>query len=373
MLGYAAPHGGGGGEPGRTCNRGAVPAPRHLGELKNIAREKPNKFGFPPSFNEADTTDKPSPIANMAPLSEGQGADLKRKRRCAWESLLAVDESVGALLDELKRSGERNDTYVFFLSDNGFLRGEHRIRNQKRYLYEESARGPFIVRGPGVARNVESNNVVTNADIAPTILEIAGAQPGVTQDGESLLPTFADPKREDGRAILLEAYAGNEIIGVRTSQYLYTEWDTGQLLPERELYDTYSDPYQLNNLAGNPAYAPVVSDLAAELDALIKCEGAECRARPGITLSVTPGGQGKGCVFEPLLARVDSAQADEIVAVEFRAGKQLAAVDNAAPFEAALPAAGLRKQRPEPGEVLARALFKDGRRVAATTQVTLCK
>ena len=369
MLGYAAPHGGGGGAPGRSCNRGARPAPRHLGAL----RKKATKYGFPPSFNE-DTSDKPSPIAGLAPLGEGQISDIRRKRRCAWESLLAVDESIGAILEELKRSGERRNTYVFFTSDNGLLRGEHRIRNQKRYLYEESARVPFIVRGPGVARGESSADVVTNADLVPTILDISGAAPGLLQDGESLRGTFASPKIENGRAILLEAYAGPQIIGLRTSRYLYTEWDTDQLLPERELYDTYVDPNQLNNLIGDPTYAPVVETLAAQLGQMVDCEGVDCRARPTTQVSVSGSGTGKGgCALEPVVARLDSPQAAEIELVEFRVEGKLVLTDTVPPYEAALPYPPLRRALPEAGTVLAKALFDDGRRIATPVSVKACE
>ena len=114
------------------------------------------------------------------------------------------------------------------------------------------------------------------------------------------MPSLLDPKLEHGRAILLEAYAGEQILGVRTSRYLYTEWDGDKnpLLPERELYDMYADPNQLNNLAGDPAYQPVVNQLGKELDQLIDCAGASCRGVPIGTLTLATGGNGKnGCVF----------------------------------------------------------------------------
>ena len=369
MLGYAAPHGGGGGEPGRSCNRGAVPAPRHLGGLRDR-----RKFPLPPSFNEADVSDKPSSLQSIPPLAPNQISDVTRKRRCAWESLLAVDESVGEIVAEVKRSGLRESTYIFFLSDNGYLRGEHRIRNQKRYLYEESARVPFVVRGPGVARGATSSDVVTNADLPATILQLAGASPGKTQDGISLVPNFTDPTLERGRAILLEAYAGQQIIGVRTSRYLYTEWDTDALLPERELYDTYIDPFQLDNRAGDPAYAGVVSDLAEELDSLIDCAGPDCHGTPTAELSVTGAATGAGgCLEAPLYARVTSSSADEIVSVTFQAEGVALPADTAAPFETGLRYAPLRQALPKRGLVSARINFEDGRRVAVSQRVLACR
>ena len=378
MLGYAAPHGGGGGEPGRSCNRGAEPAPRHLGDLK-----QQKKFPLPPSFNEADVSDKPSPIQKLAPLTPGQISDITRKRRCSWESLLAVDESVGTLLAELKRTKELANTYVFYVSDNGFLRGEHRIRNNKRFLYEESARVPFIARGPGIPRGEESENVVTNADLVPTILSLSGAAAGKTQDGESLMPSLTNPQLETGRAILHEAYAGLPILGVRTSRYLYAEWATeaseGVLPPlltgepELELYDTYADPYQLTNLAHDPAYAGVVDDLALELDRLLDCAGASCLTRPGALLNVAPAAVGaKNCAVEPVVASVQVPNPADVITVTFRADGVSAGSDTAPPYEALLPYQALRDARPKTATVSAKVLFADGRRLGLTSKILAC-
>jgi arylsulfatase A-like enzyme len=369
-LGYAAPHGGGGGSPGVSCNRGAVPDPEDLGALKN--HKKPT---LPPSFNEADVSDKPSPVADQPLMTPGQIQDTLRKRRCAWESLLAVDRSVGEILDELKKDGERSDTYIFFASDNGFLRGEHRIKSQKRYIYEESAKVPFIVRGPGVARGEQSADVVTNADVVPTILDISHATPGNPQDGVSLLDDFANPKLEHGRAILHEAYAGQTILGVRTSRYLYTEWDTGiSLLPERELYDTYVDPYELSNLANDPAYAATVNQLSDELHQLIKCQGVDCHIEETAQISLASAGPGpKGCSLEPVIARLTSPDEAQITSTEFRVDGALAGIDNVAPYEVQLPYKAIRAELPDEATVVGRAVFTDGRRVAVTTNVKACE
>ena len=369
MVGYAAPHGGGGGEPGRSCNRGAIPAPRHLASLRGKL-----DGALPPSFNEADVADKPSPVAGTSSLTPGQVSDILRKRRCAWESLLAVDESVGELIDEIQRSGEKRNTYVFFVSDNGYLRGEHRIRNQKRYLYEESARIPFIARGPGIARGEKSDDVVVNADLTATILEISGARPGLTQDGQSLLPSLAQPDLENARAIELEAQAGPAMYGIRTNRFLYTEWETSRVVPDRELYDTFADPYQLNNLILDPNYAGVVASLARQLRELRDCAGASCRTAPTGELAVATGGTGKGgCSYAPVIARLDSPDGDDIVAVNFRAGKTNLGDDTEPPFEVEVPYPILQKALPEAVPVVARALFPDGRVLGRPATVKACK
>jgi N-acetylglucosamine-6-sulfatase len=368
-LGYAAPHGGGGGDPGRSCNRAAVPAPRDLSTLKGKFKNT-----LPPSFNEADISDKPSAISEKQPMTPGQISDTLRKRRCAWESLLAVDDSVGALVNEIERDGIKKNTYIFFLSDNGFLRGEHRIRDNKRYLYEESARVPFIARGPGIPHGESSEDVVVNADLTSTILELSGASPGLVQDGQSLMPSLFNPKLERGRAILFEAYAGPAITGVRTSRYLYTEWDTGGPVPELELYDTYADPFQLSNLAKDPAYLSVVLELGNELDDLLDCAGPSCRGAPSGNLTFTNGGVGKnGCVLPPVTARFSSPEEDQIVGVSFRAGRVAVGDDTIAPFEIAIPDSAIRDELPAPATVTAKALFDDGRRLGQAANLKACK
>ena len=377
-LGYAAPHGGGGGDPGRSCNRAAVPAPEDLATLKGKFRNI-----LPPSFNEADVSDKPSAIASRESLTPGQIADTLRKRRCAWESLLAVDRSIGELTDVIAREGIEENTYVFFLSDNGFLRGEHRIRDNKRFLYEESARVPFIATGPGIPEGQSSNDVVVNADLTSTIVEIAGATPGLTPDGQSLLPSLTSPKLERGRAILLEAYAGTPMLGVRTSRYLYTEWqDQGLteevpdevLPPQRELYDTYADPYQLDNRANDPNYASVVAELGDELDELIDCAGDDCRTAPSATLSFVNGGTGpNGCVLSPVTASLNPGSGDgPIVGVTFRAGKTTIGTDSEAPFETPIPDSAIRAEEPKRATVVAETLYTDGRRLALPAKIRLC-
>jgi hypothetical protein len=285
-----------------------------------------------------------------------------------------VDDSVGAILDELKRDGERRDTYVFFVSDNGFLFGQHRIRAQKRYLYEESARVPFVARGPGIARGESSEDVVVNADITSTILDISGAVPGLQQDGQSLLPSLVDPESEHARAILLEAEAGPEIVGVRTWRYLYTQWDTGTVVPEPELYDNVTDPYQLNNLALNPAYASVVAELAGELNDLRDCAGADCRTAPTGALTLTSGGNGKGgCSYSPVIAHLNASDQDRILSVSFRAGNTSLGDDSSPPYEIEVPYPLLQKALPDPVSIAGSALYSDGRRLTSAVKAKACR
>ncbi len=131
-LGPTAPH-----QP-------ADPAPRHEDALANASLPRP------PSFDEDDVSDKPAWIRDNPPLGLEHTAyteDLHRKR---LQSMLAVDDMIGELVEALKESGELDDTYIFFTSDNGFHLGIHRLSVGKWTAYEEDIRVPLIVRGPGV-------------------------------------------------------------------------------------------------------------------------------------------------------------------------------------------------------------------------------
>jgi hypothetical protein len=216
--------------------------------------------------------------------------------------------------------------------------------------------------------------VATNADLVPTIAQLTGVAPGLVPDGQSLVPTLRRPTFENGRAALLEAYAGDEIIGLRTSRYLYAEWDTEQVLPEIELYDNYADPYQLNNLARDPAHATVVADLRQQLRELIDCAGAECIQHPTAQLDFDTSGAGKGdCALTPVIARVFSPNQGQISQVDFRVDRAFAGSDTEAPFEVALPDKLLRNALPKSAEVVAEVNFDDGRRLGIPAKIKVCK
>ena len=107
--------------------------------------------------------------------------------------LLAVDEQVGAIVQALEDEGQLANTYLMFISDNGYFAGEHRIRQGKYLPYEPSSHVPLLIRGPGIPAGQTSNALVSNVDVASTIADIAEATPTLTQDGRSLLPLAASP------------------------------------------------------------------------------------------------------------------------------------------------------------------------------------
>jgi N-acetylglucosamine-6-sulfatase len=266
-LTYTAPHNGGPNpnpNPPYDCDGTAKPAPRHAHAFDSVP------LPMPPNFNEADVSDKPVEISGRPLLKAGQVANIQRIYRCRLESLLSVDEGVKQVVDALKARGELASTMLMFTSDNGFFHGEHRIPAGKQRIYEESIRVPLAIRGPGIPKEVDVGDLVINADLAPTIVEVANANPGLVMDGRSLIPVAQQPGIEQGRELLIEQPSFGAI---RTERYMYAEHGTG----ERELYDLNADPFELQSRHDDPAYASVKDQLAARLHELLSCAGPSCR------------------------------------------------------------------------------------------------
>ncbi len=366
-VAYTAPHSGGpdddndGGVPDTDCNNTAKPAPRHAHAFDSEPLPRP------PSFNEADVSDKPAQIRNQAPLDAADITNITHRYRCRLASLLHIDEGVDSILDALKDAGELEDTLVIYTSDNGFFHGEHRIRNGKNKLYEEANRDPLLIRGPGIPEGKTVNDIVVNADLAPTILDAAGAKAGLPEDGRSLL-TYADkPSAKRGRALLLEVGYGK---GVRTARYAYIERDTG----EKELYDLDSDPYELQNRAGDPSYAAAQSALAADLAGLRTCAGQSCRTRPDLDLKLRQHSarrNGHRCAQGSVRARVQGGDGGLVDTVEFSVDGHKVGEDGSKPFKDKLPRKRLKKHKK--ADVRATARLLDGRVLTLDDTVRACR
>jgi N-acetylglucosamine-6-sulfatase len=245
---------------------GPRPAPRHLGRFGALALPRPA------AFDEADVDDKPAHVRRLPRLDPAVVRQTTLDYRAQLESLLAVDEAVAGIVDALNRSGELDNTLIVFTSDNGWMRGQHRISRGKRYVYEESIRVPLIVRGPGFARNATSTVPISNIDLAPTVLAAAGARAGRAVDGRPLTALAGQPARD----LLIET--GPKPSGepwytaIRTPRHVYVEHSTGEI----ELYDLRADPHQLDSLHDDPDTADLRRDLAKRLRALRRCAAYTC-------------------------------------------------------------------------------------------------
>jgi N-acetylglucosamine-6-sulfatase len=170
-----------------------------------------------------------------------------------------------------------DNTVLIFTSDNGFFQGEHRIEFDKLRVYDEASRVPLLIRGGGFPTGVTAKQFVSNIDLAPTSVALAGATSRLVMDGRPLLPLAQNPGIATARDVLIEALTYK---AVRNRSFLYVEHNTG----ERELYDmragaTNYDQYQLNSRHTDAAYNATKSRLATKLNKLRICSGASCGAQ----------------------------------------------------------------------------------------------
>jgi arylsulfatase A-like enzyme len=255
---------------GQDAPRDPRPAPRDLGEYRDLAVPRP------PSFAEADLSDKPRVVQEIAERKGITGITDKLRANYLGrvESLLAVDRMVGGLVEALRRNRELRDTLIIYTSDNGFMLGEHGLAG-KHLPYEESIRVPLVMRGPGLPSGEAIDGMVQNIDLAPTILDAAGIPARRKQDGVSMLRLSTGGGFDEDRHLLIEYLESPERFkSVRSPDgFLYAEYAKGAV----ELYDLNRDPFQLENVAEARRYTAVEKGLAERLEALRDCAGRACR------------------------------------------------------------------------------------------------
>ena len=257
-----------------------VPAERHKGKYNG----KPFKF--------------PATMAAAGPMAQGRPMWVHNQRN-SWhgvdfpyhsdldvaayyqryaESLCAVDDSLGRVMDALRQRGELDSTLIVYMGDNGFAFGEHGLID-KRTAYEESMRVPLLARCPelfgGSGRTV--NQVVANLDIMPTVLDAAGVRAPAGGDGASWLP-LAQGKEIPWRQELLYEYYWERnfphtptIHALRGDRYKFIRahgvWDID------ELYDLAEDPLESRNLIFSEKHRPVAEQMRTRLFEVLEQTG----------------------------------------------------------------------------------------------------
>ena len=181
----------------------------------------------------------------------------------------SVDDNVGRLLDYLDRNGLARNTIVIYTSDQGFFLGDHGLFD-KRFMYEESLRMPFLVRWPAVIRpGSRSDGMALNIDFAPTFLEAARLPVPDAMQGHSFLPLLRGRMPPGWQTSMYYRYYHDPgdhntraHYGVRTRTHkLIYFWKKGQW----ELYDLVNDPLEMNNIYGQPGQDALTAELKAEL------------------------------------------------------------------------------------------------------------
>lgn len=238
----------------------ALPAPGDENLYANLAPHRP------PNFNEEQVSDKPDWIHDLPIIDEDGLDDIDDNRVGQLQSLNALDLAVNKILDRLAEHGELDQAFILYISDNGYFWGEHRLERGKGYAYEESILVPFAIYYPPLIPEARiENRLVANIDIAPTIYDLVGLATPADVDGSSLLDLlYAEVDWRD-RLIIENWIEPGHYAAVRSDQFLYVQWD--QFQPE--LYNTFDDPHQLENLASLQEYSPLMNDFRNYLEAMI--------------------------------------------------------------------------------------------------------
>jgi arylsulfatase A-like enzyme len=224
----------------------AVPAPRDDDALPSIAPFRP------PSFNEADISDKPLWLQSTPRYDETLAARVDGIRSRQLRSLPPVDDAVERIVNALRASGVLHRTLIVFMSDNGFLHGEHRLGG-KQAPYEESIRVPLILRyDPLTIGRGTDPRIALNIDLAPTFADAAGTHLDGA-DGRSLLDLLRRPAAPGRRWFLIEHVEDSSQLylpriptycAVRSDRWKYVVYADGS----QELYDLMADPFELRNV-----------------------------------------------------------------------------------------------------------------------------
>ena len=231
-----------------------TPAPRHKGCYadKNYPR--------PASMADTDENYRGKPAWLREQRTSWHGVDGMYDKKVSYdefvraqcETMRAVDDSIGRIMETLREQGLDKSTLVVFTSDNGFQLGEHGLID-KRTMYEASIRVPLIVHCPELyAGGQRRAQLTANIDFAPTMLETAGVSVPATMHGRSFVDVLRDPNAS-GRADVMYEYFWERdfphtptVIGLRTQRYSFMRYHG--VYSCYELYDLENDPNEMNNL-----------------------------------------------------------------------------------------------------------------------------
>jgi N-acetylglucosamine-6-sulfatase len=262
---------------------GFIPAERHRKLYVDARLPRRDNYGVPPRGKPA----LERRIEGLPPLGKDT-VTPDETIRDRLRMLAAVDEGLGRMLEALEKQGVLDKTVVILVGDNGYFYGEHGLSEERRLAYEESIRLPLLVRYPPVIPpGSQPSGMALMIDLAPTILDLAGAPPLPAVDGRSLVPLFKGRPADWRRTFLIE-YTTDIVFprilkmgydAVRTERYKLIRYR--ELEGMNELYDLRLDPYELRNLIDSKPLSDVRRQMETELDGLLAPRNATQEAKPG--------------------------------------------------------------------------------------------
>jgi N-acetylglucosamine-6-sulfatase len=249
----------------------AQPAPARQ-DRSRFASARPPSLDKP-SYAERDVTDQPRYFAQRRRPDD---ADVRAEFRARLRSLQSVDRAVASLVRTLQSTGEWEDTYLFFVSDNGYLLGEHRFVG-KNVLSHEALQVPLLVTGPGIEPGSTTSVAASLVDLPATFADLAGVIPRRVVDGTSLGSVLRgdDGSFRDTTLVQTGTDEGDgwAMRGVRTDRYLYAARGDGS---DPVLYDRHRDPFEIDNVALDAGYARIRELLEDRRRQLVGCAGWTC-------------------------------------------------------------------------------------------------
>ena len=214
-----------------------------------------------PSVPEGYLDTIPQPARNSISRKKDQlnldPAIARQAIQAYYASITFADAQLGRILDTLESLQLDENTIIVFTSDHGYHMGEHG-HWQKTTLFENAARVPLIISGPGIARGASSASLAEMVDFYPTLAELTGLTPPDCVAGISLVETLRDPTKATRTAALTQYADGYSI---RTPRYRYTRWGPDGSAGD-ELYDHQSDPQEMRNLAEDPGHEETIDRLS---------------------------------------------------------------------------------------------------------------
>jgi N-acetylglucosamine-6-sulfatase len=260
-----------------------VPAPRDANAFPEVRAPRTPAFGAAPDGRASKW------MSRLPPLSRSDIAAIDRDFRKRAQSVLAVDRMIGDLQTAVAASGQAQNTYFVFSSDNGYHMGEHRLMPGKMTAFDTDIHVPLVVTGPGVVPGRTLDEVVENIDLCPTFAELAGVPVPATADGHNLVGLLRGQPIPGWRSLALIEHhgplnheaddpdapalrSGNPPTygAIRAREWVYVEYDD----ETREYHDHITDPYELQNTFWSLTVVTRQS-LHTALAALQACHGAQ--------------------------------------------------------------------------------------------------
>ncbi len=250
-VNFAAPH-----DP-------RIMPPRYEGRYDPAKLKLPENFARQHPFDHGNLTGRDETLLNK-PLDE---ADYRRELACYYAVITHMDEQIGRILAALDENGAMQETIVIFTTDQGLAMGRHGLMG-KQNMYEHTIGVPLVITGPGIPANMKSNAQCYLRDLFPTCCDLAGITIPPTVQGRSLAPVLHD-KVAHVYDFVVTCFTDTQR-AIRDERWKFIRYPKAERV---QLFDLRSDPFEMRNLADDPASSAILTKLSAQLDQWLKDNG----------------------------------------------------------------------------------------------------